>query len=342
MAGNTEMFRIKCGEIYILCTDYFALSCEFCDGIFDTLEVFHLHLNEHFSKPSTNIDNADYVSCDSDCAYIPPAVDMKYNSTDNLLQVDAHSTAVLNFNPVESNKNDPNDERTNQNENGPFSNLKFEEPTTALACTTNTESYSDDRNNIESNADHKKLVNQRLCARNGKAAFECGFCCKLFKGRMSRDDHECSHTGRRPHLCRLCGKSFTTYPNLFSHMKLHGNYRPFVCTVCGKRFANNAKLTFHTRENHLPDTDPLRYFPCELCDYKLRSYAQLDRHRKTHKECPRSTFTCDYCQSQFASKGILAQHMRIHAGVKPYKCNYCQETFRQASNKIQHQKRHNH
>lgn len=197
---------------------------------------------------------------------------------------------------------------------------------------------SEETNVTESSSIHKQFVDRYGPTKGIEIGFECNFCSKIFPSRVQRNDHENSHSGKRPYQCLKCDQTFTTYSNLCTHVNLHAAYRLFKCSICGKEFVSNATLNYHTREKHLPDTDPRRYFPCELCHYKLKSYGQLDRHRQTHKE-NHEIFTCDYCRKQFTTKGILVQHMRIHSGIKPYKCNYCHALFRQASNKMQHERR---
>lgn len=39
-------------------------------------------------------------------------------------------------------------------------------------------------------------------------------------------------------------------------------------------------------------------------------------------------FNCTTCDKYFATPGILAAHIRIHAGKKPYTCGQCGESFR--------------
>lgn len=373
----SQIARIKCGEIYILSTDFFSLSCEFCQLHFNTLGKLNVHLNEHFSKSPTNIKSMDSISCDSDCELIP-LDDEKYSLTDNLKDNDFSNSTVADegssahtFIDNETYKNEqcqenlrkpkrklkrkraskvgnilrttkPEEMQSNGFDNKGLGNtvqkpapfemkLKAEIQTDSdgLADTKSTEWRSISKTLFDCTVEPAKRI---------KTGFECTFCTKTLKSRKQRNDHENKHTGKRPYQCLICGTTFTTYSNLCVHVNSHAYYRQFECSICGKKFINNATLNFHTREKHLPDTDPRRYFPCELCDCKLKSYGQLHRHRQTHKE-NHDIFTCDYCRKQFTTKGSLVQHLRIHSGVKPYKCNYCHMQFRQASNKFQHERR---
>lgn len=393
MFEQTDIVRIKCGEIYILSTDYFSLSCEFCKHDFNTLEKLHVHLNEHF-KQSPNIKNENSKSCDSE-PEIPdniqendvssfhsadenssesPAVsvDIKYSLADNLQNNDVSNSTVADETFIED-KSEQSEESLRRSQprwkhklkplseiqNGNIANPGMQEGSNSKTThnmqlrktvrkfisfevnlkvenrTDSSTDYSDETKDTESSSIRKELVDSTDPAQRIKSDFECSFCSKVFKSRVNRSDHENSHTGKRPYQCRICTKSFTTQPNLYTHVNLHADYRSFQCSECDKKFVNQAKLNFHIRENHLPDTDPRRYFQCKQCGYKLKSYGLLHRHRQTHKD-NHSIFTCDYCRKQFSTKGILVQHMRIHSGIKPYKCAYCHTTFRQLSNKIQH------
>lgn len=106
----------------------------------------------------------------------------------------------------------------------------------------------------------------------------CRFCGKIFKSKHKFDNHENIHTGNRPYECRICSKTFAAPTNLSAHIQVHTNDRRHKCEVCDKKFINKTLLDRHTRENHLPDTHPRRYFPCKLCDFKLKTYNQLRMH----------------------------------------------------------------
>lgn len=349
---DSNIVRIKCGEIFVLSTDFFLLSCEFCELNFNSLEKLHVHLNQHFPKSPTNIQNDD-----SDCEFIP--LDIKYSLTDNLQDNDHpistpnEGSSLHTFIANETHKSEQSEQNLQkqrslepkQQDEVPSIGLhskklqKTIQNSVTFAVNKDRSDDSDETKGTELSCSiRKKFVNRSAPANRIIAGFQCTFCYKMFKSRHNRNDHENSHTGKRPHKCAICDKTFTTYSNLCTHVNMHEDYRPYECSVCGKQFINNAKLSVHKREKHLPDSDPRRYFPCELCDCKLKSYGQLDRHRRIHKGHHR-IFTCDYCRKQFTAKGILVQHMRIHSGIKPYKCGYCHTKFRQASNMNQHKRR---
>lgn len=187
----------------------------------------------------------------------------------------------------------------------------------------------------------RKNLHERTCYKSGVSnkpkdyKYKCTFCPRKLETQKQLNDHENTHTGNRPHQCRVCNKAFASHNTLVSHVKLHADDKRHKCSICEKKFARNAELEHHTREKHLPDNDPRRYFPCLLCDVKLKSYCQYKRHSRKHRAILH-IFTCDYCQEKFVRKDIIAQHMKIHSAIMPT-CNYCQKRFGYTSSKNKHE-----
>lgn len=183
---------------------------------------------------------------------------------------------------------------------------------------------------------------EMICSKSGVSykqrdlKFQCKFCPRKTETQKQLNDHENIHSGKRPHQCRVCNKSFASRNTLLSHVKMHADEKRYECSVCEKKFAKNAELEHHTREKHLPDTDPRRYFPCLLCEVKLKSYCQYKTHMRKHRAVP-VTFTCGLCQKQFKRRDIMTQHMKVHSAIRPT-CNYCQKSFGYTSSKNKHEK----
>lgn len=171
-----------------------------------------------------------------------------------------------------------------------------------------------------------------------KLNIECKFCSKKFKDNRSCRDHENAHTGRRPHQCRFCLKMFATISTLKMHLRLHTDDRLHKCSVCDKRFFRKSRLGFHIRENHLPDTDSRRYFPCNICDEKFNYNDQLIRHKRMHRgDLP--IFLCDCCQKQFKTKYDLRMHMVVHSRERPHNCKFCDKAFAYRGDRYQHMRK---
>lgn len=103
---------------------------------------------------------------------------------------------------------------------------------------------------------------------------------------------------------------------MLSHVKKVHSLDPLqACSVCQEKFYLQSQLDIHIRENHLADTDPRRYFPCELCDVKCDTNRRLSHHKSTLHKKDSAKFTCDYCKLEFNTLSLIAAHMPIHSGI---------------------------
>lgn len=50
--------------------------------------------------------------------------------------------------------------------------------------------------------------------------------------------------------------------------------------------------------------------------------------------------TCDVCQKEFKRKEHLAQHMKLHQGVRPFKCDQCDKAFNRKEHLLRHRTSH--
>lgn len=133
-------------------------------------------------------------------------------------------------------------------------------------------------------------------------------------------------------------KTCSSKPNIIKSRsilkKIVESHDKLKCSICEKKFTCHFYLKHHTRENHLPDSDPRRYYPCELCDVKLKSYVHLRSHtRNKHRT---DIYTCEHCQKQFKSKKIIEEHMEVHSPIRP-SCTYCQKKFVYKRSKRKHE-----
>lgn len=203
--------------------------------------------------------------------------------------------------------------------------------------------YDDDNDNEDIQPEENKtdvvacILSDTFPANEGETnnsdniSLQCRFCEKKFATPKSREDHENHHTGHQPYECRICSKTYALKTSLTYHIRTHsgGKKERAICTFCGKSIASTIRLNVHIRENHLPDTDPRRYFNCKYCDSKFETAYRLHLHNLTHKK-PTGTYTCDYCQTVYKARRHIAAHMyAIHSNLKLiHKCSFCPKTFR--------------
>lgn len=170
-------------------------------------------------------------------------------------------------------------------------------------------------------------------------SFQCSFCDKMFPSRRDWVDHVNKHTGGRPYECYLCHKAYYSLKSLKSHLRQH-NDRPHKCLGCEKSFIKRCTLVQHFRENHLPATDPRRFFPCKICDKKFKTYSNMRLHVNQHKPAKPGTFTCDYCQKIYPTRKKIVRHMPHHVVREKIKCGFCDKMFSDRYYLKRHEKIH--
>lgn len=296
----------------------FALICEFCGNVFCTFEDFRSHVMEHFPQTTpNNVKRENSISVGSD--YDP--IDMHNNDFKGILHREVADTGDISEIQIKQEVFTI----TNVADRTDFAE------TFSLRQANDTES-SNSRPNNTSDVASKALAGRKI-------DFKCSFCGKILKGCKERDDHENTHTGNRPYVCAMCPRTFSLYTALLSHTRCHKTDMRFKCSMCDEKFARKYSVDNHTREVHLPDTDPRRYFPCKACDAKFKSYSQLSWHRQTLHRTNSELFTCDYCQKQTTRKLYMVLHMKVHTDRKIFKCKYCDKKFSTNGGKWRHEKK---
>lgn len=195
------------------------------------------------------------------------------------------------------------------------------------------------------------------------------------------------------HNCESCGAGFMTLSNLRKHMQTHlddddshvadvpamDSLEPepqalYECAMCTMMFTSQTEYCAHeamhaeetassptagtmsrqTRKSSTPRSDKrnqsasaitldtlLRLAPsqppsvrpehnCSYCERSFASNSLLATHMRVHTgERP---FECAKCPKTFATRGGLVLHLRRHLGVKPFECQFCQRRFVESSN----------
>src|SRR5713101_2610770 len=75
-----------------------------------------------------------------------------------------------------------------------------------------------------------------------------------------------------------------------------------VCSMCQKSYNQRFSL-----KRHVQTCVGLREFPCDECDVKLSSEAQLNHHKKVHV-----LYRCCFCGIKFRGAASLRRHEEIN------------------------------
>ena len=146
----------------------------------------------------------------------------------------------------------------------------------------------------------------------------CPACGALFANRVKLLDHlKRQQRGDEGFVCTNCNKSFATERLLKNHMRSHINH--YTCPDCGMAWPTPSSLATHIKYRHSKS----REYPCEFCEHKAKSPADLKQHARKHQgevlSCPEG---CGYvCKSNASMKShFLKKHM---AEGPSYACHLC-------------------
>ncbi|XP_063630248.1 zinc finger protein rotund-like isoform X6 [Cydia splendana] len=103
-----------------------------------------------------------------------------------------------------------------------------------------------------------------------------------------------------------------------------------------KVFGSKADLQLHT-QIHLREAKPYR---CTQCPKAFANSSYLAQHSRIHLGI--KPYRCEICQRKFTQLSHLQQHIRTHTGDKPYRCTQigCTKAFSQLSNLQSHSRCH--
>ena len=158
----------------------------------------------------------------------------------------------------------------------------------------------------------------------------CSFCDAAFSTRMLQSHHEKSMHGEKNLSCEYCEMKFSMNHTLQRHIKnVHVKEKDRICPECGQKFFN-----LDTYRCHVNRHKNIRPFACEVCGQCYHTNVMLKRHMNVHSV----PYKCHLCEKAFASKGILDDHVRKHAGVK-VDCRFlCGHSYMDRRNRDRHER----
>ena len=130
-------------------------------------------------------------------------------------------------------------------------------------------------------------------------------------------DYPCTYEN-----CSWVSHSSTNYKQhkIKFHEGLSSKNLAFKCsfTDCGSSFNGRAKLELHMNvHNNIG-------LACAFCPYRNTLKTNFQAHLNNH--FGHKPFKCNFCESSFATKGYLTEHIEnIHDAVK-YNCPLCDQT----------------
>lgn len=232
MTENGEIDRKKCGVIYILPDDTFALICDFCGVDSNGLDDLRVHLNGHFP---THIKIEDNVLCDD--SFTDAAAEPVSSIQDERIRIEQNEVLVT-----------PNERRTTRSCTKTANNDKMKRNAKEFF----RRRISGRRINYNESKTRSGTVIRKATSDDRKKCiptYKCSYCAKIFTTKQRKNIHNLMH---RPHKCDLCSKAFTQAGTLLRHVKANHPIDPqHECALCEKIFATQTDVEYHTRKKHL-------------------------------------------------------------------------------------------
>lgn len=304
MFEPTSVPRIKCGQIYIMPNDIFALMCKFCEYEFHDLNEFREHLTEHFPDKPVNIKNEDSVSLGSEptseCELTLSEMHDEMDRKDFHIQEDTASKS-----PVLAEDLPPSF--------SPSLLTLDKEPIKSKPSSSRIQRRRQPKRQCKLYQSINETEKLQISSPNGQKIGGH----YMFRKRVQRSDaidltienKKSSNSRQKHHVCRLCYKSFRDKRALLDHENTHYGNRPYQCTVCSKDYANGTSLN---------KSGKCRFGACS--ETPLSSSLTLHGNNKVHKDDRRHTsenlppvndsprHKCQYCHRTFALVGNRGRH----------------------------------
>ncbi|XP_064627612.1 uncharacterized protein LOC135487600 [Lineus longissimus] len=180
----------------------------------------------------------------------------------------------------------------------------------------------------------KSILDKHMVLHTQETDFKCVYCDQRFTTKSTLTCHTRIHTGEKPFECKFCGKRFIRTTSLNCHLISHSTETPWKCDICGKSFPRKISLKQHVTIIH--KREGCR--ECHVCGKKFIHGSSLHHHLKMHAGI--KPYKCDKCGKTYVSKTTLITHLRVHTGERPFECLYCGKRYHSKAYRNNHQKRH--
>lgn len=117
-------------------------------------------------------------------------------------------------------------------------------------------------------------------------------------------------------FCRKCDLLFISKEEFMAHRMVDCT-RKFTCKTCGSMFTRVQSLLEHLAEVRHGETI------CSVCLLALSSSLEMEAHLARHLEQKDKPYFCLKCESRFASRNALSQHLPKHSPETPFVCQIC-------------------
>ncbi len=117
-------------------------------------------------------------------------------------------------------------------------------------------------------------------------------------------------------FCRKCDLLFISKEEFVAHRMLDCT-RKFTCRTCGSMFTRVQSLLDHLAEVRHGETI------CSVCMLALPSSTEMEAHLARHLAQRERPYFCPKCESRFATRNALDQHLPKHSSETPFICQVC-------------------